>query len=144
MDNELYKRFNEEVNRYKNSLLFYAKKCEWETFKVNAGRLFDYVESIETSVIEKKFIRITKMILAVLFFIVVLIFKMNPDMYPELARVKELMILMAIAGCCFEVYFFYNFRTYMRSKTVFYKKRRERFIRDIERDFKHMTFPMAA
>lgn len=144
MENELYNKFNDEINRYRNSLLFYAKKCDWDTFKVNAGRLFDYCESFEMSVIEKKVLRITKIILAVLFVMVVVIVKMNPDIYPELARVKELMTLIAILTCFFEVFFLLNYRMYMKGKTSCYKKRRERFIINIQQDFKEMTVSMAA
>ena len=59
MNQELNQLFSEEVNRYKNALLFCAKQCEWETFKINAGRLFDYVESIEMSELERKFFNIS-------------------------------------------------------------------------------------
>ncbi len=144
MENELYNNFNDEINRYKNALLFYAKKCDWDTFKVNAGRLFDYCESFELSVIERKFFNISKIIVAVIFFMVVLIVKMNPNKYPELARVNEMMTLIAVATSCFEVYFFCNFRMYMKGKTVYYRRRRERFIMNIQRDFEEMTISMAA
>jgi len=144
MENELYNKFNEEINRYRNSLLFYAKKCDWDTFKDNAGRLFDYCESFEMSVIEKKVFRITKMILAVLFFMVVLIVKMNPSIYPEFAKVNESMTLIAVLTCLFEVFFLYNHRMYIKGKLSGYNKRRERFIRNIQRDFEEMTVSMAA
>jgi len=144
MEKELYNNFNDEINRYKNALLFYAKKCDWDTFKVNAGRLFDYCESFEMSVIERKFFRISKIIVFVIFLMVVLIVKMNPNKYPELARVNEIMTLIAVATSCFEVYFFCNFRMYMKSKIVYYKRRRERFIMNIQRDFEDMTISIAA
>jgi hypothetical protein len=144
MENELYNKFNEEINRYRNSLLFYAKKCDWDTFKDNAGRLFDYCESFEMSVIEKKVLRITKIILAVLFFMVILIVKMNPNTYPELTRINESMTLIAIATSCFEVFFLYNHRMYIKCKLSCYNKRRERFIMNIQRDFEEMTVSMAA
>ncbi len=41
MNKELNRAFNEEITGYKNALLHYAKRCEWEMFKDNAGRLFD-------------------------------------------------------------------------------------------------------
>jgi len=144
MENELYNKFNEEINRYRNSLLFYAKKCDWDTFKDNAGRLFDYCESFEMSVIEKKVFRITKIVVAVLFFMVVLIVKLNPNIYPELARVKEVMTLIALLTCFFEVFFLLNYRMYMKGKMSCYKKRRERFVINIQQDFKDMTVSLAA
>ena len=88
MDKELYRKFNEEIHRYRKALLFYANKCDWSRFKDNAGRLFDYCESIEALEIEKKFFRITKGIVAVLVFMVIFILKINPDVYPDLARVN--------------------------------------------------------
>jgi len=144
MNKDFNNRFNEEINRYRKSLLFYARKCDWDTFKDNAGRLFDYCESIEASAIEKKFFKISKMIVGVLLVMVIIIVKMNPEMYPKLARINELMTLTAIATCCFEVYFFYNFRMYMKGKTLYYKKRREKFIRNIEQDFKESSVQIAA
>jgi len=144
MENELYNKFNEEINRYRNSLLFYARKCDWDTFKLNAGRLFDYVESFEMTVLERKFFRITKIIVAVLFFMVILILKMNPDIYPELARVNEFMTVTAIATCGFQVFFLFNYRMYLKGKLSCYKKRRERFIMNIQRDFEDMTVSVAA
>ncbi len=63
MENELQRKINEEVTRYKNSLAFYAKKCEWDTFKINAGRLFDYLEKVEMSEFERKFFSASKVII---------------------------------------------------------------------------------
>jgi hypothetical protein len=139
MNTDMHRKFNDEVARYKNSLLFYARKCDWERFKVSAGRLFDYVESIEMSEIERRFFNISKIVVVILGIAVAVIFRLNPGIFPEAGRVKELLTLSAIAGCCFEVYFFFNFRKYMQGKTVYYKKRRERFIRNIENDFRSFS-----
>ncbi|RJQ45950.1 MAG: hypothetical protein C4538_07480 [Nitrospiraceae bacterium] len=139
MTEELNRTFNDEVNRYRNALLFYAKKCDWDTFKVNAGRLFDYIEKIEMSEIERRFFKISKIIVSILAVITLFIFKIDPDIYPALARLKEIIVILAVSGCCFEVFFFLNFRMYMKQKISFYKKRRERFITDIERDFKEIV-----
>jgi len=139
MKSDMHRKFNDEITRYKNSLLFYARKCDWERFKINAGRLFDYVESIEMSEIERRFFNISKVVVIILCLAVAVIFKLNPGIIPEAERVKELLTLSAIAGCCFEVYFFFNFRKYMQGKTVYYKKRRERFIRNIENDFRNVS-----
>lgn len=144
MRKEMNDKINEEVVRYKKALIFYAKQCEWDTFKVKAGKLFDYLEYIEMSEFERKFFNISKIIAAVLIFMVLLIIKINPGAYPGLVKVKELMILLAIGGCCFEVHFLFNFRMYKKGKTIYYKKRRERFIRDIERDFRDIIIPALA
>jgi len=137
MNQEFNQLFSEEVNRYKNALLFCAKQCEWETFKINAGRLFDYVESIEMSELERKFFNISKIVVFILCIVVLFIFKMNLIIIsPKIARLRELITFVAVGIGCFEMYFFLNFRMYMKTKKSFYKKRRERFISNIEKDFK--------
>ena len=139
MKKELCRQFNEEVNRFRGSLLFYARMCDWDNFKIVAGRLFDYAESIEISEVERRFFNWFKLILAGLLLIVFLVFKMNPEMYPWIERFKDNLTLIAAAGCCYEIYFFLNFRRYMQMKTFLAKKRRELFINNIEQDFREMT-----
>jgi hypothetical protein len=141
MNRTLNKTFNKEVNRYRYSLLFYAKQCEWETFKSRAGNLFDYVESVEMNEMERKFFRIFKVILSVLFLAVFFIISVNPEAHPEMSRIKEILTIAALAGCCYELYLFISFRFYMKHKINFYKKRRERFIFDIQGDFRDIIVP---
>jgi hypothetical protein len=136
MEKSLEKVFNEEVNKYRNILLGCAKKSEWNTFKMNAGKLFDYVEAIEMSVLEKKFYSISSVIIILLVIVVVALWRINPAIHPEIQRVRELMILAGIGGCSYQLYFFLNFRTYMDGKITSYKNRRERFIKNIVADFK--------
>jgi len=136
MEKELSETFSEEVEKYRIQLLTCAKKSQWDTFKMNAGRLFDYVESIEMSVIEKKFFRISRIIIIVLCLMVAFICKTHFDIHCGLERIREVMILLAIAGCSFQLYFYVNFRTYMDYKLTSYKRRRDSFIRNIEQDFK--------
>jgi hypothetical protein len=76
--------------------------------------------------------------------IVIFVLKLDPGAYPECMRLKNFMILIAIAGCCYEFYFFLNFRMYMHLKTIFYRKRKEHFIRGIEQDFKEIAAPSRA
>lgn len=139
MNSDLHRTFNEEVNRYKNALLFYARKCDWDTFQDNAGRLFDYVESIEMSEIERKFYKISKVIVMALFIVVIFILKMDRNLSPGITRLKDFVVIIAVAGGSFEIYFLLNFKMYMKNKIRRYKKRRERFIMDIEQDFKEIV-----
>jgi hypothetical protein len=141
MDRTLRNKFNSEVNRYRNSLLFYAKQCDWETFESKAGSLFDYIENVEVKEIERKFFRIFKGILGFLFFAVFFIISVNPEAYPEISRAKEIMILITIAGCCYEMYSFINFRLYMKHKKNLYNRRRERFINNLQSDFRDLIVP---
>jgi hypothetical protein len=138
MNREFADRINEEVEQYKNALLYFAKLCEWENFKSKAGALFDYLEAIELSEIQRKFFKVFKIILLVLVMIIVIILKMNGEAYPALLRFKGCMVIMAIAGSCFELYFFLDFRLYVEHKMSWYKKRKEQFIRNMEKDFREI------
>ncbi len=139
MKKELAERFNEEVERYRRSLLQYARKCDWDKFKIKAGSLFDYVEVVEVSEVERRFFRIFRSVLVVLAAVVVAIANMNTGINPELLRIKYTIITLAIAGFCFELFFFLDFRMFMQSKSAYYKTRKDRFIRNIERDFRQMV-----
>jgi len=138
MDQEFANRINEEVERYRTALLRDAKESEWQSFKSKAGKLFDYLEAIELSEIQRKFFRMFNIILLALVLIIVIILKMNGEAYPALLRFKDSMVITAIAGSCFELYFFLNFRLYVKHKMSWYKKRREQFIRNMEKDFKEI------
>ncbi len=136
MKKEKTKLFNEEVEKYRKLLLRCCNKSEWNIFKMTAGRLFDYIESIEILEVQKKFFKIFKVMLAVVVLSVIFILKMNINILPDIGSLRNLALFTAVAGCCFELYFFINFRSYMEYKTTYYKKRREKFIRDLEIDFK--------
>jgi hypothetical protein len=136
MEKRLNKTFNKEVEKYRRILLSCADKSEWNTFKTNAGRLFDYVESIEVSEIERRFFRISGVIMGVLFLSVILIVSMNFDLREEMMRLRKLIILTALMGSSYQLYFFLNFRRYLGQKKSNYERRRERFIRNIEEDFR--------
>jgi len=141
MRRTLHRTFNSEVSRYKNSLLFYAKLCDWETFNSKAGSLFDYIESVEIREIERKFFKVFKVILSFLFIAVFFIIMINTDADPQMRRIKEIMIIAALAGCCYDLYLFISFRYFMKHKENFYKKRRERFIVNIKGDFRDVIVP---
>lgn len=136
MEKELGERFNDEVERYRRALLYYARKCDWETFKTRAGSLFDYVEVIELSEIERKFFRIFRAVLVMLVAVLVAIANIDVSIHPALLRIRYTVIVLAVAGSCFELYFFLNFRMFMEAKSTLYKKRKDRFIRNIEQDFR--------
>jgi hypothetical protein len=135
MDREWHSRINEEIEGFRRALVHFAKACEWETFEKKAGVLFDYLESIELAVLEKKFFRKFLIILAVLIAVVVVIAKLDSQTFPALLKYKEALIQAAIAVSCFEFFFFMNFRLYVKAKMSWYRKRREQFIRNIKADF---------
>ncbi len=136
MTKEFAHSFNDEIERYRNILLQYARKCEWDAFERIAGKFFDYVESIELGEINNKFSRTFGVILLALLLSLIAIFWIDLASHPELTRLKEAIILLAIAVTCFELFFFFNFRTYVARKLSSFKKRRDSFVKGIEMDFK--------
>lgn len=136
MKRELAEKFNQEVDSYRNALLYEARKCDWEAFKARAGKLFDYVESIEFSELERRFFTVFSLILALLGLVVLALLGVDFQAHPELMRLKSTVVLAGIAVSSFELYFFIDYRMYMDIKTSCYKKRRENFIRNMEQDFR--------
>ena len=136
MKKGLEKQFNQEVENYRKTLLYHARTSDWETFKAKAGRMFDYVEAIEYSELERRFFTNFNVILTVLVVIVVALFKVDFAVTPELLRLKNIMVLTGLGVSSFELYFYLNYRIYMRVKTVHYTERREKFINAIEKDFR--------
>jgi hypothetical protein len=139
MKKELAERFNSEIERYRQTLLHHARSCDWDTFKMKAGNLFDYVERVELSEIENRFFKTFRAILLVLVVVVIAIINMDVSIHPDLQRLKYTILWLAIAGSCFELYFFLNFRRYMEIKITYYKKRKDRFIMNIEKDFRKIV-----
>ncbi len=135
MKKELAQQFNREVDSYRKALLWYARKCDWEEFRAKAGRLFDYVESIEFAELERRFFATFSIILAVLIMAVVALLSVNFEVRPELMRLKNACFLSAIAASSFELYFYINYRKYVSVRTGYYNKRRESFIKNMEQDF---------
>jgi len=136
MKKELAEQFNQEVDRYRNALLYEARKNEWEAFDARAGKLFDYVESIEISELERRFFTVFTLILAVLGLVVLALLGVDFQAHPELMRLKSTVILAGIAVSSFELYFFIDYRIYIGIKTSYYEKRRKNFIRNMEQDFR--------
>jgi hypothetical protein len=141
MKRELAEQFDREVDNYREALLSYARKCDWEAFDSKAGRLFDYVESIEIGELERRFFTIFNLILAVLALAVVVLFSVDFEAHRELFRLKNAFVMTAVAVSGFEIYFYVDYHIYVGVKTRYYKKRRDSFIRDIKRDFRGFAAP---
>ncbi len=136
MKRELAEEFNREVDGFRKALLFYARKSDWEEFKAKAGRMFDYVETIEYSELERRFFTIFGAILVILVMAVAALFGFDFGVSPELMRLKNLVILTFIAASSFELYFFIDFKRYVDVRTSCRRRRREDFIKNIEQDFR--------
>jgi len=136
MKKELAELFNQEVESYRSGLLYYAQKCDWETFEDKAGRLFDYVESIEFKELEHRFFTVFNLILAFLVLALTILFSVDFQVHKELLRLKSGFILSALAVSSFELYFYIDYRLFIGIKTISYRKRREKFIKGIEQDFR--------
>jgi hypothetical protein len=136
MKKELAELFNQEVESYRNRLLYYARNCDWETFEEKTGRMFDYVESIEFRELERRFYMVFNLILVVLVLGVILLCSVDFQAHQELLRLKSGFILSGLAVSSFELYFYIDYRIFIGFKTFSYKKRRENFIQGIEQDFR--------
>lgn len=130
-------QFNQKVENYRRALLYHARTCEWETFKAKAGGMFDYVETIECSELDRRFSFHFNLILAVLAAIAVALFNVDFTVTPELIRLKNAMVVAGLGGSSFELYFYLDYKIYMRVKSVHYAERRDSFIRNIEKDFRN-------
>jgi hypothetical protein len=135
MKREFAEQFNREVDNYRKALLYYARKCDWATFEDKAGRLFDYVETVEFRELERRFYRVFSLVLGLLVLVVIGLFSVNFEGNQELMRLKNVVILSSLAVTSFELYFYVGYRRYLDVKTRYYGKRREKFVRGIERDF---------
>ena len=136
MERQLAEQFNQEVENHRKALLYYARKCDWETFQAKAGRLFDYLESIEFRELERRFYSVFSLILGFLVLAVIGLMTVDFQVHQELPRLKHAFVMSAIAVSSFELYFYVDYRMYVDVKTRCYRKRRETFIREIERDFR--------
>ena len=135
MKKALAEEFNQEVDNYRKALVYYAQRRDWETFQDKAGRMFDYIESIEFKELERRFFTVFNLILSLLILAVILLFSVDFEAHHELLRLKTVFTLSATAVSSFELYFFIDYRLYTRIKTLSYKKRRNLFVRNIAQDF---------
>jgi len=136
MKKELAEQFSQEVEGHRRALLYYAEVSEWEEFKARAGRLFDYVESVEFSELERRFFNIFTPILSALGLVVIALFGVDFEVYTEWRGIRNAFLLSALTASSFELYFYLDFRMYVRIRTAYSRKRRESFIRNMEQDFR--------
>ncbi len=136
MKYEQAQRFNQEVEAYRRALLWSARTSNWEAFKSKAAKLFDYVESVEHIELEKRFFSIFYAVLGLLVLVVIALAGVNFEISPDLIKLKNTVIVAALATSGFELYFFLNYQWYLSARISIYQERRERFVRAIESDFR--------
>ena len=136
MKRELAAQFNEHVESYRRALVYHARTSDWETFKEKAGKMFDYVEAVEYSELERRFFNNFNTILVGLIVICIALYQVDFTIMPEPLRDKSLIVLAGLLGGSFELFFYFNYRTYVKVKTTYYEERRKKFIRNIEQDFR--------
>ncbi len=136
MTRELARQFNDEVERYRRSMLYFAVKRDWDEFKSRAGGLFEYVETVEATERERRFYAVFSAIRAMLVLGVLIVLGVDPRVNAVWAEHRQMALMLSLAGCGFEVFFYVNFRTYVQARMAGYQRRRDAFIRNIERDFR--------
>ena len=136
MRRELHEQFNREVEGYRKALLYHARACDWDAFKAKAGRLFDYVESIEFSELERRFFAVFTPVLIALSFAVIALLGVDFSVHAEWLRFRNLLILTALMAGCFEFYYYRAYQSYLKLKARYARRRRELFILHIEADFR--------
>ncbi len=133
MDEGSSARLNEEIRRHKKALAFFAKTCDWMDFQSNAAMLFDYLESVELTVLQRKLRQVIGIIsLAVIIALAVF----NISASPLLTKYRGPLVLIAAAAIVFELILLFELRLYVNIKAKSLKNRKDRFIRNIEHDFK--------
>jgi len=139
MKREIAEQFNHEIDTYRRALLYYARKCDWETFEAKAGKMFDYVESVEFQELERRFFNTFSLMLGAILLMVFAFFNIDFEVHQEWLQWKNPLLFSAVAACTLEIYFFINYRTYIDVKIYGQKKRRDRFIHGIKADFRKYT-----
>ena len=139
MKKDFAERFNAEVEAYRQSLLLNARKSDWTTFKMKGEKLFEYLEAVELVEVERRFFNRFWTILIILGLAVIGISTMDAIVPPDMLRFKYSVILLTLAACSFELYCYLAFRTYVDVKKTYYNHRKDRFLKNIENDFKEIV-----
>ncbi len=129
-------KMNREIEEFRRALIFDAKSCDWDTFEGKAGMLFDYLESIEASEIRRVFSLIFRITGAGLLLAGLALALVSSGSNSAMLRFESVLIVLIAGGLIFEALFFVDFRVITRFKTSLRSRRRTRFVRNIEDDFR--------
>ncbi len=136
MSKELEKRIEEELSQYKKGLLFFAKMCDWNSFRKQAARLFEFLEETKVAAIKQKLREVTTVVLIALTTALVFFSVLSTTVVPKLAEIRVPVVFMIMAGFVFELLFLLEFRVYLSYRASMEKIRRQRFIEGIESEIK--------
>ncbi len=136
MDERTANKLNDEISRYKRALIFFAKTCDWFSFYSNAVTLFEYLESVELSLLKRKLHQVIEIITVALVLAVVIFSSVNITASPLLMKYRGPLVIIAAAAILFELFLLVELRLYTSIKTRNQQKRKDRFVRNIEHDFK--------
>ncbi len=136
MDERTANKLNDEISRYKKALIFFAKTCDWFAFHSNAARLFEYLESVELSLLKRKYHQVIEIISVALVLAIVVFSSVNITDSPLLIKYRGQLVLIAAAAILFELLLLIELRLYGDIKAKNQQKRKEWFIRNIEHDYK--------
>lgn len=136
MDEWRSNKLNDEISRYKKALIFFAKACYWFDFHSNAATLFEYLDSVELSLLKRKLRQVIEIVSVALVLAIVIFSSVNITDSPLLIKYRGQLVLIAAAAILFELLLLIELRLYVNIKTRNQQKRKDRFIRNIEHDFK--------
>ena len=136
MDKQFTKRLDNEISRYRKTLDYFAKTCDWKNFHRNAATLFDYLESAELFLLKKKIYQLFDIILIVLAVTFVMLSTLSGTVSPWLMKYWGQLALSVAVAIFLGVLFFLELRMYTSFKATRLKKRKEEFIKNMENNFK--------
>ena len=136
MDKQFANKLNVEIIRYRKALTYFAKTCDWRDFQLNAATLFDYLESVELSLIKNKFYHVIVIIFMVLVVALVMFCSVDITTSPLLKKYHDQFVLSMAAAIFFELLLLFELNLCISIKTTNQKRRKKQFVRKIENDFK--------
>lgn len=136
MDRQVTRKLDNEISRYRKTLVYFAKTCDWKNFQNRAATLFDYLESVELFLLKKKIYQLFNIIFAVLAVTFLIFTTLSGSVSPLLMKYWGQLALSVAAAIFLGVLFFLELRMYTSIKATRLKKRKEKFIKTIEDNFK--------
>ncbi len=143
MDRNVLERLNSEIERYKVSLRYFARTCDWGSFRSKAAQLFDYLESTEVSLVKTRFYGTIGIIVMTLVAVVMLFTALGNVIAPFVARYRDGLLVVVLGAYGLGLLLLLELRLYLSIRTSRHGKRVDRFIRAIEGDVRSYMGPDA-